>query len=192
MTTFRFILLVILLLTPACTTGEWTALHHAAKCGEHAEVKKLLEGGADVNAKDKDGDTPLRIAVGRGHYKKVKHLLEGGADAEAKDKDGWTALHFAAKSGLPVAYVLIEHGADVGAREKHGWTPLHVAAYHGRADIVKWLLEAGADAEARNEKGETPRDVNEYRMGINRKYGWLNSQHEAIQRLLRQPRTEQP
>ena len=96
MTTVRFrgILLVLVLLTPACTTGGRTALITAAQSGDIAKVKKLLDDGADVEAQTDGGRTALHVAAKgkrfrfrEGHYADVvKRLLEHGADAEAREK----------------------------------------------------------------------------------------------------------
>jgi ankyrin repeat protein len=59
------------------------------------KVKQLLDEGADVNAKNKDGLTGLMHAAWKGHKEVVKLLLESGADVNAKDECGWTALKLA-------------------------------------------------------------------------------------------------
>ena len=56
----------------------------------------LIPAGAEVQAKEKDGETPLHVAAGEGIAAKVKVLLEAGAEVEAKDKDGWTPRRYAA------------------------------------------------------------------------------------------------
>ena len=40
----------------------WTHLHHAAMSGDLGRVRELIEAGADINAKEKDGMTPLKVA----------------------------------------------------------------------------------------------------------------------------------
>jgi hypothetical protein len=89
--------------------------------GLEAVVRLLLEKGADVEAKDKDGWTALRWAARHGHDGVMRLLLEKGADVEAKDNDGRTALRWAALDGLlhgheAVVRLLLEKGADVEAK----------------------------------------------------------------------------
>jgi ankyrin repeat protein len=62
-------------------------------------VKALIDKGADVNAKDKDGQTALMLAAGGGYTEIVKALIEKGADVNAKNNTGDTALSLAKKGG---------------------------------------------------------------------------------------------
>jgi ankyrin repeat protein len=76
-----------------------TPLMLAAFRGDTAAVVNLLERGADVNARDKDGDTALMFAAFRGHALVVALLLQYGANVYARARNGWTAKK-AAQSGL--------------------------------------------------------------------------------------------
>ena len=71
----------------------------AAFRGDTAGVINLLERGADVNARDKDGDTALMFAAFKGHGLIVALLLQYGANVYARARNGWTARK-AAQSGL--------------------------------------------------------------------------------------------
>jgi ankyrin repeat protein len=62
-------------------------------------VQLLLNKGADVEAKDKDGWTALIWAAQGGYEAMVRLLLDKRADVEAKDQYGWTALLWAAQEG---------------------------------------------------------------------------------------------
>jgi hypothetical protein len=71
---------------------------HSAAGGGHEEVAELLLAkGADVNAKNNDGFTPLHSAAAQGHKDVAELLLAKGADANAKDKDGYIPLYWAAQ-----------------------------------------------------------------------------------------------
>jgi hypothetical protein len=135
-------------------------LIEAASRGDLEKVKRLLNEGADVNAKNKYGQTPLHWAATWGHLDIVKLLVDRGADINAKDEDGETPLHWAAANDhLDVVEFLLDRGADVNAKSGYGQTPLHWAATYSRLDIVKLLLDRGADVNAKNGDGKTPLDL---------------------------------
>jgi ankyrin repeat protein len=87
----------------------------------------LLDKGADIEAKDKDGWTPLLYAAVTMHEAIVRMLLDKGADVEAKNEDGRTPLLYAAERGHEaVVRMLLDKGADIKAKDKDGWTPKHI------------------------------------------------------------------
>jgi hypothetical protein len=132
----------------------------ASKKGDVEKVKKLLKEGADVNAKDRFGFTPLHYTALNGHIEIVKLLIERGADVNAKTNGGWTPLRFAAIYGhIEIVKLLIERGADVNAKDKDGRTPLHSAAFYGHVEVVRLLLEHGADPNIKNIWGQTAIDL---------------------------------
>ncbi len=88
----------------------------AAFRGDTAAVINLLEGGADVNARDRDGDTALMFAAYKGHALVVALLLQYGANVYARARNGWTAKK-AAQSGLH------EHIADMLQRAETEGAP---------------------------------------------------------------------
>ena len=131
-----------------------SALREAFIHTEYWDFFRTIEQGADVNTKDKNGQTSLHLAVKFCDTKLCKLLLQHGADVNTKDKDGRTPLHDAAQRCYESCELLLQHGADVNAKDKHGWTPLHVtvrwneAMFDSRAKICKLMLQHGADVDA--------------------------------------------
>jgi len=123
-------------------------------------VDALLASGADPNAADADGVTPLMAAASeRADERIAKALIARGADVNATDRWGETALHMAVGRGDPSLVVLfLDHGADVKRRTRQGQTPLLMAMKRtstaDRIDIMARLLERGADANDASEMGQ--------------------------------------
>ena len=118
---------------------------------------KKIQSGADVNAKNNDGLTPLHWASSNEHIEIVKLLLEHGADVNAKNDDGYTPLYWASRKGhTEIVNLLLKYGADVNTKDDDGNTPLYYASRNGHAEIVKLLLEHGADVNVKNNYGSTP------------------------------------
>lgn len=131
-------------------------LHEAAQAGDVERTRTLLDGGADINARDKDGMTPLCLAAGHGRTLVTKLLLEKGANVNATCKEDYTPLHLAAWNGhKEILDLLIQHRADVNAKVA-GASPLWMAASKGYVPIVKALLSNGADINAQDNGGYTP------------------------------------
>ncbi len=127
-------------------------------------IRLLLEKGADIEARDEQGQTPLIRAAAGAQARIVKLLLEKGAYIEAKDTSGATALIASACGGcvsidmgdtFECVQVLMAHGANVEAKTTGGSTALMVAASYGQTKILKLLLEKGANVADRDSDGDT-------------------------------------
>lgn len=132
--------------------GE-TPLQVAAENGHKALVELLLANGADVNARDSYGMTPLHHAK---NVSVAELLLANKASVDAEDGRYQTPLYWAAADGRKdVAELLLANQADVGSRTR-GTTPLHAAAHGGHRGLVELLLANGADVNAKDSSGMTP------------------------------------
>jgi len=123
------------------------SLHEAALAGDIAQVQLLISSGADVNAKDKTGYTPLFYAAQKGQKEVAELLIGAGANVNTKDQYGNTPLHYAAVSGhYDMCEVLVSNGADVAAKNLTGGTALAMAKTQGHSQIVELLGKQGAQA----------------------------------------------
>ena len=138
--------------------GKHGTISRAAIGGDIEAVKELLAAGADVNAGNSFGSTPLHAAALNGHKEIVELLTANGASVNAKKSNGRTPLDIAADEGYKeIAELLIAAGADVNLKDKSGHTPLHSAAGRGHKEIAELLIAKGADVNAKRD-GETPLD----------------------------------
>ena len=90
---------------------------------EVEDVRDMLDQGADVNAADDYGRTPLQLAAVTNYEPSViKLLLDRGADVNARADDGWTPLHLAAahNDSLSIIKLLLERGANFRASSDYG------------------------------------------------------------------------
>ncbi len=129
----------------------------AAASGDSAAAVRLLGQGANVEAKNNQGDTPLLLAAKSGKIDTAERLVEKGANIEAKNNVGDTALIAACTVGhADLARMLVEKGADINARDVGGATPLMYAGLAGNTAIIDLLLAKGANINAADDNGETP------------------------------------
>ena len=111
----------------------------AARKGDVAKLKELLDKGADVNTKTQYGATALAYACDKGHIEVVKLLLERGANVNVKDTFygevpmGWALM----KNNVEIIKLLVDKGAQDKERV------LTYAVQKGQIDLVKAVLDKG-------------------------------------------------
>jgi ankyrin repeat protein len=127
--------------------GEYgrTCLMEAAIDGHLDICRLLLDKGAQLEARDINGITPLQVAAIQGYVETVRLLCDHGADVEASDNTGWKPLHYAAFWGhISVVKELIEErNAEINARKNYGQTALRLARHNDKADVAAYLVSHG-------------------------------------------------
>lgn len=149
----------------------------AIQQGNPKIVQALIAAGADVNAKDIYGLTPLSYAAMNCNLEKVQILIAAKADVNCHDSKGQTPLFLAAtapesKDQKAVIESLLEARANpnqqlnmehpiihINDKQANGNTPLHSAASNGSLEITQSLIRAGANPNIKNKNGLTPLDV---------------------------------
>jgi ankyrin repeat protein len=122
-----------------------TTLLDAVLVGDVATVERLIARGADVNAGELDGTTPLMRAIHGGSPEIAKLLIDAGAVVSATNRYGVNPLYLAARGNDPVTtHELLAAGADANTALPEGETALMTAAKAGAVDIVRELLAGGA------------------------------------------------
>ncbi|MFC2130519.1 ankyrin repeat domain-containing protein, partial [Bacteroidota bacterium] len=119
-------------------------------------TKELIEKGANIEATNKNGSTPLLTASYYGNLDMVKYLISNNADIKALNEYGNSALYIASYSNhIEIARLLIEKGLDVNRINNSNWTPLLSSAYAGNLEIVKLLIGSRVDVNLSNNNGVT-------------------------------------
>lgn len=159
------------------------SIHRALTEGAPDQAKRLIEQGANIEARNAEGATPLITASGRGDLALVTLLVQQQARVDATDRSGNTALHEASFYGWPQCVeALLAAGAQTSTRNALAFTPLHQAVRRfweisgesrterlGRqANVIDVLLHHGADPNQRDASGRTP-----VVLAVESSNGWL-------------------
>lgn len=130
-----------------------TALHIAAKNGCLDLMQLFLGHGADCNAKDNSGKSPLHLVATKDYPDCCQELLKRPElDLNIRNKNEDTPLHHAAREGRnQVCLIILEHSdVQVDAQNKKGMTPLHIAAQENHSTVIRLLLDKGASWKQRD------------------------------------------
>jgi len=142
-------------------TRTVTPLHKAATGKNNEEIiLRLLKEGADINARDHSGDTPLVYALRNQRFEIAKLLLEKGADVNIKDDIKATAMSSIGRlPDLEILKMMIEKGGNIHEQNYITEdTVLHLVCIAGKVHILEYLISVGAktDINKVNYRGETP------------------------------------
>ncbi len=155
------------------------AIHYAAEMGNPESAGVLLDKGADVNARNLEGKTPLDLCLAfresRDHAETAFFLIRRGARRmpnspweylfqlvpgkkwNTRFSYGNTAMHLAASRGhLGILKYLLEQEADPNLRNNPGSTPLHEAVRANELEAVQILIDAGGEVNATDYNQNTP------------------------------------
>ena len=139
--------------------GGLTALHISVLQDDQLPVAKtLIMAGADCNATDDMGETPLFTAIREGSVRCAQLLIRSGANLNVACEDGTTPLHLAVKKDcVEIVQKLLRAGVEASpATFWDGTMPLHIAALNGNKKITKALIDSGADPDVTDAMGTTP------------------------------------
>ena len=122
-----------------------------------AQVKRLIEAGADVNARNDDDDTMLILAATEGKLETVKVLLENHADPNLKGHNDDTAMHWAAGNGYDdIVDELRKKGARLNEINAEGRTPLIDAIKAGKVAVASKIANMeGVDLNLQDSEGRS-------------------------------------
>lgn len=140
--------------------APFMSLHGAVEAGDLVQVRSNLYWGADIDAKDAKGRTPLHLAVLKGHVAVVEFLLDEGADPNARggefgDTFGGTPLHTAVTTTealedledmKTIVELLLAKGGDVNAKDSLDETALDKAGGPWSSELGALLLRKGGQA----------------------------------------------
>jgi len=139
---------------------SWEESHELAEKLKIGAVKLLISKGANVNARDYLGGTPLYEAIYFASTDLIKILLENGANPNVQDEFGEILLYEVVSGGFTdVLKLLIEYGADVNTVDTDGQTPLHEAAWNDQKEAAQLIIAIGADVNTADRNGDTPLHV---------------------------------
>lgn len=141
---------------PIGAGAQAASLHAAAGRGDTAALRRLLDAGTPVDARDERGRTALLVATHADQIDAARLLIERGADVNAKDDIQDSPFLYAGAQGrLQILRLTLAAGADLKSTNRYGGTALIPAAHHGHVETVRELLKTPIDVDHVNRLGWT-------------------------------------
>lgn len=133
---------------------SFSSLMLASQYGYTEIVKLLIDKGADLELKGKNGATALILASEYGHIEIVKLLLDNNANINVQAKNGATCLTLASgNKNIEIVKLLIVNGVNLNAQNIHGRSALGWVCENGCTEIANLLIENGANLDIQNHDG---------------------------------------
>ena len=133
-----------------------TGLVDAASRGDAAEVRRLLDDGADANERDASGRTAVTAAALGDHVEVARVLIAAGADVDLQDSDRNNPLLVTGETGSVAMLREVLKGApNLGATNRYGGVAVIPASDRGHVDYVREILETDIDVDHVNNLGWT-------------------------------------
>ena len=134
-------------------------LHQYCAALDLAEIKSILDAGADANSLDTDGLSPLHILASRSEsIECIKLIIERGGNVNLKGHtEGISPIHLSCfHQRRDITSFLLDNGADVNCASSNGQTPTHVACTKSDTETLQILLDKGADVHMKTSDVNTP------------------------------------
>jgi ankyrin repeat protein len=138
----------------AVDTYGGTVLHWAVEAVQADVARRLLDAGADVNAENQFGETPLLLSTTHDAHSADRRSLAPLLVASGARVDVLAAAAMGDVARLRDAH--LRDPESIHAKSRNGWTALHWAARNGHAEAVRALIDWGCDVNAADEIGWTP------------------------------------
>ncbi|MDR2547992.1 MAG: ankyrin repeat domain-containing protein, partial [Rickettsiales bacterium] len=142
---------------------EWAELDKNAQLEVIEQlIRNLADSKTNLDAHNRDGRTPLHVAIWKGNAEVAKLLVKYGANVNDNYERNRTPLHIAiGRKQLEIARLLIKNGANVNAKtNNHGkddLTPMHLAIFADTLEFIELLANYGAIVDEREStEGHTP------------------------------------
>jgi hypothetical protein len=149
-------LLLVAAAWPAWVWATPGALISAAEAGDVAALRRLLDAGTPVDARDGRKRTALLAATHANRIDAARLLIERGANVNAKDDiEDSPFLYAGAEGRLEILRLALAAGADLKSTNRYGGTALIPAAHHGHVETVRELLKTKIDVDHVNRLGWT-------------------------------------